>query len=311
MATDLKGKKIMVVGGTGKIGKHFTPLLAERGAKVSTVAVFSSRGERNRYEKLGIKTYHRDLSRLNAFRNVPRKFDWVFHMAGLKFGSEENPDLTLRVNVYSASQVMEHFEPSKVIAYASSGNVYPDTKDGADESVLPIPQSFYALTRVGAEMMTDWYARRNKTRAVVQRIFYAYNREFGVPADIARQIRDGESVDLSTSKVNVIWLDDLMEQMIESMNHGEAPAKILNLTGPEVHSVREIATKLGKLMGKKPKFKGKPKGANLLADASQATKLFGKPKTSLDEGLEMLAESVMKHEFPLDKPAKWEKRSGF
>ena len=308
---NLKGKKIMVVGGTGKIGKHFTPLLVELGAKVSTVALFRGAAERRYYEKLGVKCYHRDMGKRSALKGIPKKFDWVFNMVGLKFGSEKNPDLTLRVNVYAAAQIMEHFAPSGVIAYASSGNVYPDTTGGADEATLPIPASFYALTRVGAEMMTDWYARRNKTKAVIQRIFYAYNKEFGVPADIARQIREGEAVDLSTSKVNVIWNDDLMMQMIQSMKHGSVPAKILNLTSAKVYSVKTIAGKLGKLMGKKVKFKGKPKGANLLADATLAEKLFGKPKTSLDRGLKILAESVMKNEFPLDKPAKWEKRSGF
>jgi nucleoside-diphosphate-sugar epimerase len=308
---NLKGKKIMVVGGTGKIGKHFTPLLAKLGATVSTVALFSGAAERRHYEKLGVKCYHRDMGKQNSLKGVPKKFDWVFNMVGLKFGSEKNPDLTLRVNVYAAAQIMEHFATSGVVAYASSGNVYPDTKGGADEATLPIPASFYALTRVGAEMMTDWYARRNKTKAVIQRIFYAYNKEFGVPADIARQIREGEAVNLSTSKVNVIWNDDLMMQMIKSMSHGGVPAKIYNLTSAKVYSVRTIANKLGRLMGKKVKFKGKPKGTNLLADATLAEKLFGKPKTSLDEGLKVLAESVMKNEFPLDKPAKWEKRSGF
>jgi len=308
---DLEGKKIMVVGGTGKIGKHFTPLLVEKGARVSTVALFTGKAEQRMYDEMGVRTYHRDMGKVGALKGVPRKFDWVFNMVGLKFGSEDNPDLTLRVNVYAASQVMEHFAPSGVISYASSGNVYPDTKGGADESVLPIPASFYALTRVGAEMMTDWYSRRNGTRAVIQRIFYAYNKEFGVPADIARQIRDGEAVDLSTSKVNVIWNDDLMDQMIKSMAHGAVPARIINLTSPQIYRVRDIANKLGKLMGRKPRFKNKPKGANLLADATLAKKLFGMPKTSLDKGLKILAESVMGHEFPLDKPAKWEKRSGF
>ncbi len=308
---NLKGKRIMVVGGTGKIGKHFTPLLVEKGARVSTVALFTGKAERRMYDEMGVRTYHRDMGKVGALKGVPRKFDWVFNMVGLKFGSEDNPDLTLRVNVYSASQVMEHFAPSGVISYASSGNVYPDTKGGADESVLPIPASFYALTRVGAEMMTDWYSRRNRTRAVIQRIFYAYNKEFGVPADIARQIRDGEAVDLATSKVNVIWNDDLMDQMIKSMARGAVPARIINLTSPQIYRVRDIANRLGKLMGRKPRFKNKPKGTNLLADATLAKKLFGMPKTSLDKGLKILAESVMEHEFPLDKPAKWEKRSGF
>ncbi len=308
---DIKGKRIMVVGGTGKIGKHFTPLLVERGAKVSTVAVFSSDSERKAYEDMGVECFHRDLGKLNALNGLPGEFDIVFHMAGLKFGSENDPDLTLRVNVYSTAQVMEHFADSGCIAYASSGNVYPDTENGADESVLPIPQSFYALTRVGAELMMDWYSRRNNTPSVVQRIFYGYNEEFGVPTDIARQIRDDEVIDVSTSKANVIWLSDLMDQMIDSMEHASVPAKILNLTSGTIYSTVEIAEKLGKLMGKKPKFKGEPMKISLLADASQAMKLFGQPKVSLDEGLKRVAESVMKREHPIDKPTKWEKRKGF
>lgn len=308
---DISGKTVMVVGGTGKIGKHFTPMLVNRGAKVSTVALFGSDAERKAYEDMGVTCYHRDLGKLGALEGVPGKYDIVFHMAGLKFGSENNPDLTLRVNVYSTAQVMEHFAGSGCIAYASSGNVYPDTENGADESVLPIPQSFYALTRVGAELMMDWYSRRNNTPSVIQRIFYGYNAEFGVPTDIARQIRDGEVIDISTSKANVIWLDDLMDQMVDSMEYASVPAKILNLTSGRIYSTIEIAKKLGELMGIEPKFKGEPMKISLLADASQAMKLFGEPKVSLDEGLRRVAESVMKREHPIDKPTKWEKRKGF
>jgi len=49
--------------------------------------------------------------------------------------------------------------------------------------------SLYATSRMGAEWMVDYFSRRNDTPAVNQRIFYGYNTEFGVPTDIARQIR--------------------------------------------------------------------------------------------------------------------------
>ena len=102
-----------------------------------------------------------------------------------------------------------------------------------------------------------------------------------------------------------------MDQMIRAMDQADVPAKIINLTHPEIASVRTIAEKLGRLMGKKPRFKGRPKGISLLADASLAKKLFGQPRTTLDEGLRLLAESVMKREHPLDHPTKWEHRKGF
>jgi nucleoside-diphosphate-sugar epimerase len=95
------------------------------------------------------------------------------------------------------------------------------------------------------------------------------------------------------------------------MEYAAVPARIINLTSPQIYSVRDIALKLGRLMRKRVMFKGQPKGTDLLADASEAARLFGRPKMPLERGLELLAKSVMKREFPLNMPSKWEKRSGF
>jgi nucleoside-diphosphate-sugar epimerase len=159
--------------------------------------------------------------------------------------------------------------------------------------------------------MVDYFSRRDRTPAVIQRIFYGYHEEFGVPTDIARQIRDGQAIDLTTSYANVIWLDDLMDKMIASYKVATVPPRILNLTGLKKVPVRLIAEKLGKLMGKKPRFKGTPKPTALLGKADEMARLLGEPKVSLDEGLRRIAKSVMAREFPLDHPTQWEKRKGF
>ena len=167
------------------------------------------------------------------------------------------------------------------------------------------------MTRLGGEWMVDYFSRRDRTPAVIQRIFYGYHEEFGVPTDIARQIRDGEAIDLTTSYVNCIWLDDLMDRMIASYKVASVPPRILNLTGLKKVPVRLIAEKLGKLMGKKPKFKGTPKPTALLGKADEMARLLGPPKVSLDEGLRRIARSVLAGEFPLDHPTQWERRTGF
>jgi len=167
------------------------------------------------------------------------------------------------------------------------------------------------MTRLGGEWMVDYFSRRNGTPAVIHRIFYAYHEEFGVPTDIARQIRDGEPIDLTTEFVNVIWLDDLMDAMIASWKLASVPPKILNLTGLENVSVRAMAERLGELMGIEPEFKEGPRGTPLLGDASEMARLLGPPKTSLDEGLRRIARSVLAREHPLDHPTQWEKREGF
>lgn len=304
-------KSIMIVGPTGKIGKHLVKVLVAEGHDVSGIARFGTPGQEEELQALGVKTYKRDIAAWDALEDIPAEFDIVFHMAGLKFGSTANPPATVNMNVFSTARVMEHFRDSGCVLYSSSGNVYPDSLDGCSETDPPGAESLYATTRMGAEWMVEYFSVRNHTPAVNQRIFYGYNTEFGVPTDIARQIRDGEAVDLSTAYVNVIWLDDLMDVMYRSWEVAAVPALYLNLTGTEKVSTREIAAKLGKLMGIEPTFKGTSREKSLLGKTDEMVRLFGRPKVSLDEGLARIADSVMAREHPIDHPTMWENRTGF
>lgn len=304
-------KSIMVVGPTGKIGKHLVKMLVEQGHQVSGIARFGQPGQQEDLEALGVKTYKRDVAQWDALEGIPSEFDIVFHMAGFKFGSTANPAATVNMNVFCTGRVMEHFKDSGCVLYSSSGNVYPDTIEGCSEADAPGASSLYATTRMGAEWMVEYFSIRNNTPAVNQRIFYGYNTEFGVPTDIARQIRDGEEIDLTTSYVNVIWLDDLMDVMYRSWEVASVPAKYLNLTGTQKVATREIAQKLGKLMGIEPKYKGIPSEKSLLGKTDEMVRLWGEPKVSLDEGLARIATSVLAREHPIDHPTMWENRTGF
>jgi len=307
----MAGQRVMVVGATGKIGKHLVRRLVEAGSDVHGIARFGTPGQEEALRELGVTTYQRDVAQADALSGVPTDFDRVFHEAALKFGSEGDPDYTVELNVRAVGRSMEHFAGTRAFLFASSGNVYADSADGATEESPPLPPSPYAVTRLGGEWMVDYFSRRNHTPAVIQRIFYGYHEEFGVPTDIARQIRDGEPIDLGTSYVNVIWLDDLLDVMIASAQVASVPPKVLNLTGTERVSVRALAERLGALMDREPRFAGQPKPTSLLGKADEMARLFGPPKTSLDEGLQRVARSMMNREFPLDHPTQWEKRHGF
>ena len=307
----MQGKHVMVVGGAGKIGKHLVPRLAESGAKVDAIDLYPDESIRKRFEDAGVRTFKVDLTDEEGLKDIPNDQDYVVNMAGIKFGSGARWQLTVELQVMAVGRIMEHFADAKGITYCSSGNVYPDTVDGCTEDDMPGGPSFYAVSRLGAEWMTEYFSRRNKTPALIQRIFYAYHEEFGVATDIARQVRDGEEVDITTEYVNIIWLWDLIDLMIGSLEICQVPALCLNMTGLEKVSTVEIAQELGKLMGKEPKFKGTPKGTSLLGKSERMAELLWAPPTSLDEGLEKLAKSVMAYEHPLDHATEWEKRDKF
>ena len=307
----MTGKRVMVVGGTGKIGKHLVPKIVGLGNEVHAVARFGRPEQREALEGLGVRCFATDVTEHNAFQGIPNDYDVVFHEAALKFGSEDDYETTCEINVRAVGRAIEHFAGTGAFLFASSGNVYADSADGADETTPPLPPSIYALTRLGGEWMVDYFSRRNGTPAVVHRIFYGYHEEFGVPADIARQIRDGEPIDLTTAWVNVIWLDDLMDAMIASWQFASVPPRVLNMTGTDKVSVRAIAERLGELMGIEPRFTGKPSGTGVLGNAGEMARLLGPPATPLDDGLRRVALSVLAREHPLDHPTQWERRDGF
>ena len=307
----MTGKRVMVVGGTGKIGKHLVPKLVAMGNEVHALARFGSPGQRERLEGLGVRCFASDVTDAAAFHGIPGDYDVVFHEAALKFGSGRDLEATLEINVRAVGRAMEHFAATRAFLFASSGNVYADSPEPVDESAAPQPPSLYALSRWGGEMMVDYFARRNATPAVIHRIFYGYHEEFGVPTDIAHAIRDGRPVDLTTGFVNVIWLDDLLDAMIASAAAASVPPKVLNMTCSERVSVRAMAERLGELMGIEPTFAGDDKGTSLLGNADEMARLCGEPKTSLDEGLQRVARSVLEREHPLDKPTQWERRDTF
>ncbi len=58
----------------------------------------------------------------------------------------------------------------------------------------------------------------------------------------------------------------------------KCPAKILNITGPEILSVREVASEFGKLFGVKPRFINTEAETALLSNSTEAFNLFGRPK---------------------------------
>ena len=307
----MTGKRVMVVGGTGKIGKHLVPKIARLGNEVHVAARFNQPARRAAFEAIGIRCFATDVTQPAAWQGIPNDYDAVFHEAALKFGSEDDYDATCEINVRAVGRAMEHFAVARAFLFASTGNVYADSADTSDETTTPMPPSLYGLTRLGGEWMVDYFARRNGTPSVIHRIFYGYHEEFGVPTDIARQIRDGEPIDLTTGWVNVIWLDDLLDAMIAAAEAAAVPPKILNMTGTEKVSVRALAERLGERMAIEPAFVGEPAPKAVLGDAGEMARLCGRPKTSLDEGLRRVARSVLDREFPLDHPTQWERRDGF
>jgi len=308
---------LLILGAAGKMG----PSLAMRARRaidqagsakrVMAVSRFSDAGIRKSLEEAGIQAIPADLMDRDAVRGLPDSPNVIF-MAGRKFGTEGAQHETWAANVLLPALAVERYRDSRIVAF-SSGNVYPFRKvkdGGASEETPTDPVGEYAQTVRGRERVFEYFAEHFGTRSVLVRLNYAVEMRYGVLADIARKVYAGQPVDVSVGSVNVIWQGDANSVALRGFQLCSAPPAVLNLTGPEILSVRTLAKAFGRLFGVEPEFQGSEAESALLNDAHKCTRLFGPPSVSVAQVIEWLAAWIRTGGASLDKPTHFEARDG-
>jgi nucleoside-diphosphate-sugar epimerase len=236
----------------------------------------------------------------------------IIAMPALKFGSSTRPADTWAVNCWLPAQISQRYATSRIAAF-STGNVYPLTpiaRGGSVESEPLAPIGEYAASCVGRERMYDYFSRTAGIPISILRLNYACELRYGVVVDLARQILAGEPIDLSMPAVNVIWQGDANAIALQSLAHAASPPFVLNIAGSEIHRVRDLATHLGTLLGKQPTFTGAEGPDALLSNSKLSQRLFGPPRTSIDQLLHWTTHWLKSGGPLLGKPTKFQVRDG-
>jgi len=216
------------------------------------------------------------------------------------------------MNTFLPGLVAERYRSSQIVAF-STGNVYglqPVAQGGAVESTPVAPAGEYAQSALGRERMFEYGSNQWGTPVVLLRLNYAVELRYGVLVDIALRVFNRQPVDLQMGYVNIIWQRDANSQCLRSFAHCQSPPVVLNISGPEKLSVRDIAEEFGTRFGTRPSFTGQESDLAVLSDTAKATSLFGAPTVSPDQLMDWIANWIQKDGTLLNKPTHFEVQDG-
>ncbi|MET9338365.1 NAD-dependent epimerase/dehydratase family protein [Nonomuraea sp. NPDC003804] len=305
---------IMILGAGGKLGPSLVRLAlnATKGdRRIVAVSRFSEPGLADALTAEGATVVSADVADEQALRGLPDVENVVF-LVGAKFGTQGAEHATWFTNSYLPGRVADRFRDSRIAAL-STGNVYPlvpVTSAGATEETPTDPVGEYAMSCLGRERVMSHFSAKYGTRLALIRLNYAVELRYGVLVDLAQKVNAGEPVDLSTGMANVVWQGYANEVTLRSLLHASAPPFVLNLTGPELISVRQAAIDLGRALGKQPSFVGEEAPTALLSNAARCHRLFGYPELTPAELIELTAAWIAEGGALLGKPTKFERRDG-
>ena len=155
-----KQKKILVLGGTGSIGKSLIPKLISNNFNCFSI----SKKPSNENLINNIQCDITEFKKLNKIINK-QKPDVIIHLAGLvgNIKCEKNPKNAFLTNVIGTLNVLNaSIKLKPKIIFISTGEIYGKTKNKASEKSNLRPTNVYGKTKMLSEILVQNFTKTIK-----------------------------------------------------------------------------------------------------------------------------------------------------
>ena len=294
------GKKVLVTGGTGLIGREVSRLLLELGAQVRVVSLDKVKVDPN------IDLIYGDLTSLNFCIEQTKDIDCVFHLAGVKGSIEVTkakpasffvPLLMFNTNVLEAARInnVKRLVYTSSIGAYSSAEVFIETenRDGAPQDMFP------GWAKRMAELQIEAYRQQYGLDWAVVRPCNVYGpgdnfdpENAMVIPSLMMRIANGEKPLKVWGDGNAVrdfaYSTDVAIGTIQALHYGTR-GDFVNLGSGLGYSIRELVETMRDFIDFEFEFDiSKPAGfPKRVMDISRAREWIKyDPNTSLREGLE-------------------------
>ncbi len=316
MMSALRGD-LMLLGAGGKMGPALCRMAvrADEAAGVNrtitAVSRFGDAGAWKEIESSGARILCRDMLEPGAVEALPDAENVIF-MAGRKFATTGDESLTWAVNCLLPGEVIRRYRNSRIVVL-STGNVYPFTSPasgGPDEESATGPVGEYAWSSLARERIAFHLSDRQGTPVSILRLNYAIDPRYGVLTDIALKVFRREPVHLRNGYVNVIWQADACAAVLLALERCSSPPFVLNVTGPEILSVRKTAMEFGRKFETPVEFIGSEAEDALLSHSGLFHSLWDFPKLGVGAMMDLVAHWLLIGGELYNKPTRFEDREG-
>jgi UDP-glucose 4-epimerase len=281
--------RVLVTGGGGFLASALLPRLATRN---DVFAVHRPDVEPSPIA--GVRWLGLDLA-LPLAPSLPPAIDAVIHLAQ-SHRYREFPEGAVdmyEINAAATVRLLDYCRRAggRAFIYASSGSIYAPGPDPVREDDQPAPPNFYAATKLAGEQAVEQF--RGVLRAHVLRPFFIYGpkqRMMMMPGLLSR-VREQHDVTLAGPdgiRINPIFVDDAADAVMAMLDVDQS--QTLNLAGPDVVSIRQIAEIAGRLLDRTPSFAVGESQQDLIASIERQSETAGAPRVGFEEGLRRTVE---------------------
>ena len=292
---NMKGKKVLVVGGTGFIGFH----LIKKCLGLNMIATSISRKKPTKFQKLNKVTYK--ICNLNNFQKlkkiVKNDYDFVVNLGGnIDHSNKEKTYKSHYIGVKNLYNSLKEKKIKKFIQIGSSseyGKIFGEVK----ETEVCRPKMIYGKSKLNATKFLLHQFKQRNFPVTILRFFQIYgpyqktNRL--IPYVISSSLKNKNFLCSEGSQLrDFLFVEDAVSAIIKNFNNEKITlGKIFNVGYGKPIKVKKII-----LMIKKIIKKGKPVFGKIHLRTDESTKIYPnlkkakkflswKKQTSLQKGI--------------------------
>ncbi len=291
----LSGRRVLVTGGSGFIGRHVVATLSSAGASVRVVDL-------KPHPDPAVEVIQGDIVERSVLEEAfAGGFDSVVHLAAVTsvLRSLEHPQLTFRTNVTGTQELLEAARGAGVtsLAFASTNAVTgPMQAPAIVESATLQPLTPYGATKAAAEMLMSAYTAAYGIRCTYLRLTNVYGpgmqAKDSIVARLMRAIRLGTTFEIygdGRQLRDYVHAADVVAAMQLALTSDEWAGPTVIGTGTSL-SVLEVVDEVRRVSGAELDVRHGPAKPGempaVIVDPSKARAAGWSPRYTFAEGLE-------------------------